>query len=268
MDRFNYLVAQVTIDNATIYLDATIPRLAFGKLPLEAYNGHARVITRNQAVPVYFSADTLKEKSNTFVIINNMEKGGMEGSLKQDPGYYQSFDLRDKIAKTTVSKYINTVKQSYAEEVTIEKVSIDSLAALDKPVSINYDLKFEQFNNKSIVYFNPMLGEGIKKNPFVAAERLYPVEMPYVIDDTYTLNMEIPTGYKVDEMPGSVRLNLNENDGSFEYVIVNDGNNIQLRRRLVLRKANFSNEDYKSIRDFYEFIVKKEAEQVVFKKIK
>ena len=41
-----------------------------------------------------------------------------------------------------------------------------------------------------------------------------------------------------------------------------------MRRRLVLRRANFTNEDYDTLREFYSVIVKKEAEQIVFKKIK
>ena len=113
-----------------------------------------------------------------------------------------------------------------------------------------------------------MLGEAIKSNPFVAAERFYPVEMPYTIYDIYTLNMEIPKGYKVDELPKSVRLNFNEDEGMFEYLISNSGENIQMKCRLVFKKTNFLNEDYQPLRDFYSFIVKKEAEQIVFKKIK
>jgi len=80
--------------------------------------------------------------------------------------------------------------------------------------------------------------------------------------------MEIPKGYKVDEIPKSVKLALNEDEGMFEYLITADKEYIQMRRRLVLKKANFANEDYDTLRQFYTFIVKKEAEQIVFKKIK
>jgi len=41
-----------------------------------------------------------------------------------------------------------------------------------------------------------------------------------------------------------------------------------MRCRLVLKKANYLNEDYQSLREFYSFVVKKESEQIVFKKIK
>ena len=54
----------------------------------------------------------------------------------------------------------------------------------------------------------------------------------------------------------------------FEYLITNNGTEIQMRCRLNLNKATYLNEDYKSIRDFYSFVVQKESEQIVFKKIK
>jgi len=80
--------------------------------------------------------------------------------------------------------------------------------------------------------------------------------------------MEIPKGYKVDEMPKSARVKLNENDGMFEYLLANNGDAIQFRVRLTLNKANFGPEDYQSLRDFFGYVVKKEAEQIVFKKNK
>jgi len=113
-----------------------------------------------------------------------------------------------------------------------------------------------------------MLAEATKKNPFVAAKRYYPVEMPYTLDELYTFSMEIPKGYKIDEIPKSVRFNLNDDEGMFEYLITADKEYVQMRRRLILRKANFTNEDYDTLREFYSVIVKKEAEQIVFKKIK
>jgi len=41
-----------------------------------------------------------------------------------------------------------------------------------------------------------------------------------------------------------------------------------LRYVLNIKKATFDPEDYNNLRDFYTFIVKKEAENIVFKKMK
>jgi uncharacterized protein YfkK (UPF0435 family) len=92
--------------------------------------------------------------------------------------------------------------------------------------------------------------------------------MPYVSDDVYVLNMEIPKGYVVDELPKSTRIMLNENEGMFEYLISKSEESVQMRCRLQISRANFTNEDYQTLRDFYAFVVKKQSEQIVFKKKK
>lgn len=268
MDRFNYVIAHVMLDNSAVYLDATEPRLAFGKLPSELYNGHARLISKDRATAIYFSSDSLKEAGSTNVFISNLEKGGVQGNIMQVLGFYETLDLRDKMAKTSTAQLVKTIKESYPEEIEVENVTIDSLKILDQPVTLKYDLNIKLFGQADIVYFNPMLAEAIKKNPFAAAHRFYPVELPYTKDDIYSFHMEIPQGYKIDELPKSVRFNLNENEGMFEYIISADAEMIQMKCRLVVRKTRFLNDDYESIREFYSLIVKKQSEQIVFKKIK
>ncbi len=268
LNRYNYLIAKVEIDNAEIFLDATIKHLEFGKLPTKVYNGQAREITKKNGAPVYFIADSLKESATTFAFIINNEKGGIEGRFSQNFGENESLKLRNRMSKILMEDFKKSVQQQYPEEYILDNIQLDSLKLLKEPVCLKYDLTINAFKEEDIVYFNPMLVEAIKKNPFTAAERFYPVEMTNTIDDTYILTMEVPTGYKVDELPKSVRLSYNGDEGMFEYLISQSKESISLRCRTVLRKATFENEDYQSLRDFYTFIVKKEAEQIVFKKIK
>jgi hypothetical protein len=119
-----------------------------------------------------------------------------------------------------------------------------------------------------IIYFNPMMAEGYKDNFFKAAERKYPVEMPYTFDEIYILNMEIPKGYVVEEIPKSAKVSFNDGEGFFEYLINKSNEGIQLRSRIVMKRANFSAEEYNSLRDFFGYVVKKHSEQIVLKKKK
>jgi transglutaminase-like putative cysteine protease len=267
IDKFNYIIAEASIDGQIIYLDATRQRLPFGKLPLSVYNGHARVINKF-ASAVYFEADSLLETSTTTVFLANTEKGAVEGFLTNTLGTYGSLEFRNKIAKTTLEDHKKVMMESYSDDIKMSNISMDSLTLLDEPVAIKFDIELKAFGDASIVYFNPLMGEAIKTNPFTAAERFYPVEMPYTKSSIYVLSMEIPEGYKVDELPKSARVNLNDNEGVFEYLISNDGKYIQMKCKLDIRKATFSNEEYQTLRDFYSYVVKKEAEQIVFKKIK
>jgi hypothetical protein len=148
--------------------------------------------------------------------------------------------------------------------VNIDNTEIDSLKMPEYPVVVKYNFKFNP--EEDMIYFTPLMSEALKENPFKSAERLYPVERPYCEDNVYILNMEIPKGYTVEEIPKSARVMLNEDEGMFEYIIANSNGHIQLRCRLTIKKANFTPDDYQTLRDFYAYVVKKEAEQIVFKK--
>ncbi len=112
-----------------------------------------------------------------------------------------------------------------------------------------------------------MFCEGQKENPFTSAERKYPVEMPYKFDESYNLQIEVPKGYVVDELPKSMIVKLNEeNEGMFEYRISQSGDNISFRSRVRISRTVFQPEEYEMLREFFNLVVKKHAEQIVFKK--
>lgn len=113
---------------------------------------------------------------------------------------------------------------------------------------------------------NPMLTEGYKQNPFKSLERKYPVEMPYTSDETFNLIMYIPTGYVVDELPKSAKVSFNNGEGYFEYLIEKQSDAVYLRSRIYFTRANFMPDEYEDLRGFFGLIVKKQNEQIVFKK--
>jgi transglutaminase-like putative cysteine protease len=266
MDRFNYVITELLIDGDRYYLDAT-RQLGFGKLSTEIYNGGGRVISKTP-VPVYFSADSLKETKLTSVFIINGEKGEIIGQSTSQLGFVESERLRENIKKNGKDAFLKKIEGAYNGDVTVKELALDSLKDLENIVSVRYDFEMKPMKDE-LVYFSPLMTEGMKENLFKAAERYYPVEMPCAMDEVFILNMEVPTGYAVDEMPKSTKVNFNDNEGYFEYIISKNGaDRLQLRTRIMLNKANFAPDDYASLRDFFGYIVKKHSEQVVFKKVK
>jgi hypothetical protein len=268
MDKYNYVLCRAAIDSSYYFLDASQPWLGFGRIPDYCYNGHARVITKEFAQPVYFSPDTVTEGKTTSVYIANNSKGGLDIGYGSVPGYFESCDIRKKVLEKGEKEFFKKIQGSYPPGTDMSNMSIDSIKLQDLPVRINYDLVLHPDSAEEMFYFNPMLNEGYKVNPFKAAERKYPVEMPAASDETYILNMEMPVGYTLEEIPKSAKVLFNDDEGFFEYLIVNDANNIQFRSRIKLKKANFTPADYNTLRDFFGFIVKKQSEQIVFKRKK
>jgi len=264
INKFNYVITQAKKDDKTYLLDASDPNIGFNHLPAECFNGNARIIAE-QPVLVDLSADSLKESKVTTVFIANGDNE-IAGSFSTQLGEQESQHIRKKLLTTKQEDFFKEIKKEYPVDVDLTNTEIDSLKIPEEPLSIKYDIKLN-LNGEDMIYFNPMLAEANKENPFKAAERLYPVEMPACFDETYILNMEIPKGYKIDELPKSARVMLNEDEGMFEYLIGESGGRIQLRCRTQIKKANFTPEDYQTLRDFFGNIVKKQAEQIVFKKL-
>lgn len=266
LSKFNYVVCRVKVDDQYYMLDATNNKLGFGKLPLNLYNKSARIIDSIMPALVPLESDSLLEKKTTMVFINEGEGKKLEGSFTSHLGYFESLHLRENGGIGKGDDFLKELKKRMTVDVELADAAADSIKQLNLPVDVRYSMKFD-LKGDDIVYFNPMLTEATLKNPFESAERKYPVEMPYRADETYIFNMPVPEGYKVDELPKSARVKLNENDGMFEYIILQNNNSIQLRSRIQLNRAVFGAEDYSTLREFFNFVVSKQGEQIVFKKI-
>jgi hypothetical protein len=265
LERLNYVIIRFSYGGVVYYLDAARPELGFGQLAGNCYNGHARVICEKDSASVWFEADSLHEKKTTMVIMVNGAKG-LEGTFQSVLGPVESYNVRRQVSDHGQKEFFKGIQTAYGEDYEVANMNLDSLDKKEQPVTVRYSFVQKQDAGSSMLYLNPFYGEATRENPFKAAERKYPVEMPYTTDDLYLLNLEIPEGYEVEELPKSARVALNGDDGSFEYLIARQENFIQLRCRIKLNKANFSADDYANLRDFYAFVVKKENEQIILKK--
>lgn len=263
--QYNYVISKFATGGKTYYLDASEPGMGFGRLPLRCYNGDARVINE-EALAVDLNTDSVMESKFTSVFVINDDKGNIQGSMQQTPGYYESFDLRSKVKEKGKEQLQADIRKAFGTDIKMSNFKIGPLDNPDTVLTMSYD--FDLLNEKEdIIYFNPLFGEGYKENPFKSAERYYPVEMPYKMDETYTLQMEVPAGYVVDELPKSIMVKLNEqNEGMFEYRISQSSNIISFRLRITISRTVFQPSEYKMLREFFNLVVKKQAEQIVFKK--
>lgn len=267
LSKFNYVIAQATIDGKSVFLDASKRNMGFGKLSTDCYNGHARVINTS-ATQLQMTADELAEKSITAVFLNIDDKGNWVGNMSMTPGYYESASIRKKIQEKEKDKFFEDLKKEFGIDIEIKNGQVDSLQRYDDPLGIKFDFSVN-LNNEDLLYINPMFNQAWKENPFKSAERNYPVEMPYTIDETFLATIHVPQGYAIDEIPKGMKVKLNEaGEGTFEYITAQNENTIQLRSRIKLTRATYLPEEYETLRQFFGMIVAKQKEQIVLKKIK
>ena len=208
LDNYNYLICRVKADNKIYFLDASDATMGFGKIPLACYNGHARVVTAEN-FPVFLAPDSLKETSLITADIRNDNSGKfMILDCANHAGYYESSDLRSELKSKTQEALFNEATQKTPNKKSLDSFYISNLNNLEEPITLHYKMTLEPQRDERI-YFNPFLNVGITENPFKSANRSYPVEMPYVSEKSYIVNLEIPAGYEIDELPKFQKMILN-----------------------------------------------------------
>ena len=181
-----------------------------------------------------------------------------------------TFEGNEKGSISLIYKHQRRIKIINKNGLSLANVEIPLYTSSDceVPLQISSSIKVGLDSTEDIIYFNPIIRNDYTENPLKAIERKYPVEMPYPIDENYQLSIEIPAGYQVDELPRSAKVTFNDTEGSFEYYVFKDESSITLQSRIKFEKATFAPEEYQDLRSFFDYIVKKYSEQIVFKKKK
>lgn len=268
LSKFNYVIAQVDIGGKDLLMDATASNNSLGVLPIRCLNGQGRLISK---------------KDNRWVELLSNQKMGDTGI-----GQFNLSADNKANGNLTIShigyngihehkKYIQQGKEKYLEEFKkkspnwqITKIDIESAEDNSKPFTLNNQLTINDFADISgeRIYFNPMMYNAQKENPFKNPDRKFPVDFGTLIEENYVGTYTLPAGYVVEEIPKSIRLSLPEDGGKFTYIISSspEENKIVITSKILLKKSSYYVEEYEGLRKFYDQIVQKHAEQIVLKK--
>lgn len=262
--QFNYTLCMVKFKDKTYILDASHKRIGFGDIPMYCYNGIGRIINL-QGSPFSLSPDMLLENSSISVKVTN-EQHQMNVAITINYGKIEGLRLREQIAKQNESEVVKNITAKIPAEFKLIKFSFDSLNLFDKALQLRMLIQYTPEAEGSTIYFNPILLNEWVKNPFISTTRNYPVELPYRIKEAYQIEIEIPSGYRVDELPVSMKQNLNNSDIKFEYNSKADEKAIIITSSLITNKTVFQKTEYNALRTYFMNLIKKYEEQIVFKK--
>jgi hypothetical protein len=193
-------------------------------------------------------------------------EGELAGKLKFERTGYFARESREKYLAKGEGEYVKdamanrswTVAKS--EFVNAKDVS-ENFKEIHE-VTINDHLS----GGSNVLYLNPFLDMQEKENPFKSPTRQYPVDFGSPIEKLYMCKIAIPEGYVIDEMPKSKVLKLGDNAAKYTYSIAQSGNMLNLTSHLIMNSSLFLQEEYTQLREFYDIVVAKQAEQVVLKK--
>lgn len=264
--QFNYVVAHVMVNGKDMLLDATDPFLKTGMLPFECLNGHGRLVAGRDSrfLPIVPVEREVEVAGGEFTISTG---GDLKGTLKKTHNGYSGLKHRREYVVDGEAKYLESIRKS-RPAWQINKVAFNNVSEVENGFEATYMLEIPDGCQRAgdRMYIRPMLTEARFSNPFKEPERLFPVDMGVPMDETYYTTFILPAGYEVEESPKPMVMSLPENEGRFTYQVAVDGNRFTVTSRMLLRKGRFYAEQYQMLREFFDKVVAKQAEQVVIKR--
>lgn len=261
---FNYVITGVRIDTLTYFTDASAKYGDWNLLPEKCMVPQARIIKQNGCrwvdLSTISSGSVLKagkinfENSKYIGKVTDSRRGNSALDMKET--YYGHKDKDEFIE--------SLAKQTNCE---IDSFSISGTDDSSAPLKIEYIQTADMSLGDDFLYINPMINKHFTENPFKEEKRVYPVEFDYLTNYLQIVDITIPEGYVVEELPQAAKLVLNDNDIILTYRLGQNGNQIKMHYQYQLRKLIFLPDEYEYLRDFYAKIVAKNSEQIVLKKV-
>ena len=265
LSQFNHVMVGVNINDNFSLMDMGSPIRPIGFPRVSALNGGGWLVDKDN--PQWLSFNAPASTSREFVQFSWAEDGSINGKISGTYNGYDALDLRAQALEDPEGKFIKEDLGKTFPNIEIESVTFKNEKDLSKNMQSSVTCKIQNAtqNVGDFRYVNPLVIPILEKNPFQLEERNYPIDIPYPSRVEYTFMIDIPEGFEVEEMPENIRIELPNEGGAFQYLTSVNFNKITTAIKLNIDKLKYSQEEYQGIKQFFDLIIEKHNEQIVFK---
>jgi hypothetical protein len=269
VDRLNYVLAYVVINNKQYFLDATDEFSDINLLPIKDYNGEGILVNNNKMVWKKVGIKRPEPAIGQYVISANLsEEGAIEGSLKSRFKNHNAYKFRQSFKDADLDAFI-TEREKVFENIEISNYEAKNTDDYNGYVSESFEFYKESgadvIDNK--IYIQPLLFLKLVENPFKLDKREYPIDFGHPLEDHYIVNITIPEGYTLESSPKPIVVKIPNNLGEFKYLPKVVGNKILLSAVFEIKDEIMYADSYLFLKEFFNQIINKEAEQIVLTKV-
>lgn len=253
---YNYVIAHVQIDSQTYLLDASDYHSPFGQIPLRCVNYQGKLFKGNELSWVSLKSNLISKVSYDFTGDLD-EEGNLKGQLTIMRNGYAATNKREEIKDfNSIEEY----KESVEESSTNYKILEHEIQNLDDNTQLLTEIQtidFKKFASKNAKDFKfiPFISGRTTKNPFNLDERSYPVDLGSNIEESFVLNIKLPSSYKISNKPKNMSLSLPNRDARYIYIIRENEGVLSVQISCTLNKPLFMPEEYLDLKEFFSQII-------------
>ena len=267
LNKFNYTVAQARVGGKDIIMDATERFSKPNMLPYSSLTKKIFVVEKDHGRLISYQSKEKRLEMKTMDYVFSPETNEINAKYTSSYGGYRAFETKNSIYNLGEEQFVKSLKNGNLDW-QIENVVIENKDSLFEPLNIKYDFSVTNYNHTSdMIYFNPFFAHRYAENPFKQTTRIYPVDFSVPIEDIVLMTIKIPAGYKVEELPKAGVFVLPNKTGKFSYVVETENDLIKIRSQLSISKNLYEPNEYSGLRELYNLVIEKQAQQIVFKKL-
>lgn len=268
--RFNYVISYVKIGEEYYAIDAADKYYPYDMLNPDCINEAGFVIRMKERTYNWVDIESEKTSRRMINALLKLEQDGLlTGSMTIQHAGYSSAAFRKYQEKfTTQDEYLEEFETeqpgTFVMDYSVENLDQD-LGTVKETISLEIEGKANVAGG--LIYLNPVVFGQITENPFKLEKREYPVDYIYNWNKTYLMSLTIPEGYVVEQLPEPVKLVTEEESIIYLLNATQTLTTIQVMIRFSILKPRFTQAEYGELRALYDFVVNKESEPIILKKV-
>ncbi len=266
IDQFSYALVYAKIDGEEMLLDISDRYRMPGDIKYSGLNREGLIAIEKQ--PRWHAINPHMGK-DIFLANFEIKDGGLHGTLK---GKYDSYNAigerwsydEDKSGKHWEKRLRG--KFSETEVLSAEYEGLDNLYESFKD-EVSISIPGACVDAGDLMYIDPFIYSNYDENIFKQEDRQFPVDFGFPQSEQFIFMLEIPEGYDIDEIPGSISMSTEDHSANFLFKASKNGNIIQIVRKMEIKKAVFMPSEYLAMKKLFDLMLEKNGEQLVLKKV-
>lgn len=258
-----FVVGIVTDGEGLTYFDSSAEDGYLDVLPANLLVNRARLITKEKNDTWINLQEKARGRENTTIDVTLDESGKLKGVQERLLLEESAASLRRswRQAKDSV-EMINKMQEKNGIEIESYQLEKRNEFSPDVKETIHFSKQCNVAGET--IYMNPFIIPQLPKSPFTSEERLLPVEFPYKQRDVVNVNITLPEGYVVEDLPKSAVLKLDGITARITYI--NEGNTLKMQYQLNVTKPFFTVGEYHDLKEFFDKLAESNKQIITLKK--
>ncbi|WP_336732707.1 transglutaminase-like domain-containing protein [Chryseobacterium sp. VD8] len=264
INNLDFVIAAVKIDKQFYLFDATSFNSKVNMLPERDWNDFGILIEKDKGTDLYFSNKSISKKELVIKADIDLQNSDIKGTLtKKESGLYaiEAYDSFDD----NNDKYNQAFKTDY--RVNLKDIESKLLSNGDFESKMNFSSANLMDIVGSKIILNPLLFLNIGNENFdQKEERKNQIDFTSAFTQEKKVEINIPDGYKVADLPKPKKISTDDKEISFSYNIEVANNKLTVISKVDVASQNYPKEYYPFFKQIWKII--NESENQVISLIK